>query len=206
MVDIFKECRERVTAEQAAIAYGCTPNRNGWVCCPLHGEKTPSLKFYRKNGTFYCFGCHKGGTAIDFIRELCGLDALGAVRELNRAFSLNLPINRQQTPAERREAEQAAQRRREVADTRAAFETWREQTIRRLNKCFLIAHLLDKPPDDMTETEAQAVIWQPAMEFWADCLMFGSLEEQMQIFRDRRAIEARCRMILNDMPQKSSAA
>jgi hypothetical protein len=35
--------------------------------CPFHNEKTPSFVIY-PNNTFYCFGCHVGGDAIDFIK------------------------------------------------------------------------------------------------------------------------------------------
>ena len=42
-----------------------------WACCPLHGEKTPSLCFY-PDGRWYCFGCHRGGDAVDFLAALRG--------------------------------------------------------------------------------------------------------------------------------------
>jgi DNA primase len=34
---------------------------NWLILCPFHGEKTASLCVDKKNGQFYCFGCHKGG-------------------------------------------------------------------------------------------------------------------------------------------------
>lgn len=35
--------------------------------CPFHNENTPSLSVNIDKGLFYCFGCHAGGTVIDFI-------------------------------------------------------------------------------------------------------------------------------------------
>ncbi|ATW02003.1 DNA primase [Candidatus Legionella polyplacis] len=35
--------------------------------CPFHKEKTPSFKIETKKQFFYCFGCGKGGNAINFI-------------------------------------------------------------------------------------------------------------------------------------------
>lgn len=41
--------------------------------CPLHSEKTPSFYINESLGVFYCFGCKKGGTVIDFIHEHDGI-------------------------------------------------------------------------------------------------------------------------------------
>ena len=40
-----------------------------WGLCPFHGEKTASFSVNRQKQMFYCFGCHKGGSAIKFIQE-----------------------------------------------------------------------------------------------------------------------------------------
>ena len=41
--------------------------------CPFHGEKTASFSVAPDKGMYYCFGCHKGGGAINFMMELEGL-------------------------------------------------------------------------------------------------------------------------------------
>lgn len=38
------------------------------VKCPLHGEDTPSLRWYDDTNTFYCFGCRAGGDVINLHR------------------------------------------------------------------------------------------------------------------------------------------
>ena len=38
--------------------------RNYVGLCPFHGEKTPSFNVSREKGTYYCFGCKRGGDAI----------------------------------------------------------------------------------------------------------------------------------------------
>lgn len=38
------------------------------VKCPLHGEDTPSLRWYEDTNTFYCFGCRAGGDIINLHR------------------------------------------------------------------------------------------------------------------------------------------
>ena len=37
--------------------------------CPFHNEKTPSFNVSRTKGMFKCFGCGKGGSAVNFIME-----------------------------------------------------------------------------------------------------------------------------------------
>ncbi len=38
--------------------------------CPFHTEKTPSFTLTPDRNLFYCFGCQKGGSMIDFVMEM----------------------------------------------------------------------------------------------------------------------------------------
>lgn len=87
--DIAQRIRELVPARDAAEHYGFTPNRAGYICCPFHNERTPSLKLY-PDGGWHCFGCGKGGSSIDFVMGLYGLDFRQAMVWLDIDFSLNL--------------------------------------------------------------------------------------------------------------------
>ena len=41
------------------------------VCCPIHGETTPSLHIYDDSERWHCYGsCGEGGDAIEFIRKI----------------------------------------------------------------------------------------------------------------------------------------
>lgn len=207
--DVFQEVRERVSALDVARHYGLEVNRSGFCPCPFHYERTASLKLYPAAKGFYCFGCHTGGSVIDFVAQLYGLDALGAVRRLNDDFHLGLPIDRQQTPQERTEAAREAAKRRELSDTAKAFEAWRDAMLDKLTAAFRMAHLALKncqTLDDLTEAEALAVKWQAAVEYWADCLLSGDMAVQMDIFRDRKGVDALCNQILSNTRTKSGAA
>lgn len=50
--------------------------------CPFHKETFPSLVIYKRDNTFHCFGCQKGGTAIDFVMHLHGKTFIEAVKHL----------------------------------------------------------------------------------------------------------------------------
>jgi DNA primase len=56
--------------------------------CPFHQEKTPSFNVSPDRGTFYCFGCHEGGDAIDFVSKVEQLDFVGAIEWLADRFSV----------------------------------------------------------------------------------------------------------------------
>lgn len=59
-------------------------------CCPFHNEKTPSFHVNPAKGIYKCFGCDKGGNAIEFIKEHEGVDFKQAV-EIG-AKKLNIPF------------------------------------------------------------------------------------------------------------------
>ena len=66
--------------------------RNHLGLCPFHGEKTPSFSVSREKGTYYCFGCKKGGDVIDFVMELERLSFPEAVERLAGRFGVVLPL------------------------------------------------------------------------------------------------------------------
>jgi twinkle protein len=54
--------------------------------CPFHNEKTPSFNTRKDKNSFKCFGCGKGGNAIDFVSlhdNLGFVDAVKRVAELS---------------------------------------------------------------------------------------------------------------------------
>ena len=50
--------------------------------CPFHGEKTASFTWYKRQNKWHCFGCGKGGDAIDLYMTLHNISFAKAVREL----------------------------------------------------------------------------------------------------------------------------
>lgn len=51
--------------------------------CVWHDEKTPSMTYYPKTNTVYCFGCSRHGDAIDVYRTLHQCSFTTAVNALN---------------------------------------------------------------------------------------------------------------------------
>ena len=200
--DLFRRCREAVTAEDAARVYGLRIDRKGKAVCPFHDDHRPSMTFH--NGRFRCWACGASGNAIDLTAHLLGVDALSAVRRLDADFHLCLPLDR---PLSAQERAQAA-RREQLEDTRRRYEEWREKTLRDLCAAYRAGHDALKAGRELSDAEALAVKWMAALEWWAETLGNAELPEQMEVFRDREGVERICQAILNNMnnlPMKSTA-
>lgn len=63
-------------SEYVRVLGGLTPNRAGKVRCPFHDDHVPSLQLYR-DGSWFCFGCRRGGTIYDFAAALAGSGTRG---------------------------------------------------------------------------------------------------------------------------------
>ena len=59
--------------------------------CPFHSEKTPSFSVSPDRQMYYCFGCHKGGGAVQFTMELEGVSFPDAVGILAQRVGLQVP-------------------------------------------------------------------------------------------------------------------
>ena len=57
------------------------------VKCPLHDDRSPSFNIY-PNNTWYCFGCKKGGSNIDLVMELKGVDNATAAKMICDRFGI----------------------------------------------------------------------------------------------------------------------
>ena len=65
--------------------------RRLWGRCPIHGEKTPSFCVTPEKQLFYCFGCHAGGSVIQFIMDMEHLNFQESVRFLAERAGMQMP-------------------------------------------------------------------------------------------------------------------
>lgn len=69
-----------------------------WACCPFHNEKTPSFHIVPSKGIYYCFGCHKGGSAVGFVMDYEHMSYVEALRYLAKKY--NIEIHEKEETAE----------------------------------------------------------------------------------------------------------
>ena len=80
--------KSRLSMPSVVERYGFKPNRGGFICCPFHDEKTPSMKIYQDS--YHCFGCGQDGDVISFVMNLFGLPFTDACKQLDADFGLDL--------------------------------------------------------------------------------------------------------------------
>jgi len=86
-------------------------------CCPFHDEKTPSFVVSPSIGIYKCFGCQKGGNAIQFMMDIENLNFVEAAKSLAKRFGVEL----EETHVENKDAHQEAQRQRESIQAAVDF-------------------------------------------------------------------------------------
>lgn len=82
---LFDAVKQSVTTRQAAEHYQIRVNRAGFIVCPFHSDRTPSMKVDTR---FHCFGCGADGDVIDFVARLYQLDAKSAAEKLAADFQI----------------------------------------------------------------------------------------------------------------------
>jgi hypothetical protein len=93
-----------------------------WGPCPLHAEATASFHVVEPaatGGVFKCFGCHAGGSIIDFMMAHLGLDFVGAVRRLAEDGGLEDEISPERRAMLERARENARKRSEKEAKRKA---------------------------------------------------------------------------------------
>ena len=139
--------KSTVPTSAVAALYGYTPNAHGFMCCPFHaGDRDPSLKLYDsadKKG-WYCFGCHAGGSAIDFVMRHDACSFATAVRAIDHHLNLHLLIAEDFQTQEQYRRDQlrfdaeAARRLKALDDQQSAIEA---ENARNLESWLFLDHI-----------------------------------------------------------------
>ncbi len=58
--------------------------------CPFHNEKTPSFTVSPAKGIYKCFGCGKGGNAVNFLMDHEQISFVDAIRTLGKKFHIHI--------------------------------------------------------------------------------------------------------------------
>lgn len=59
--------------------------------CPFHREKTPSFAVSETKQVYHCFGCHNGGTVIQFLQNIENISFREAIEILAERARIELP-------------------------------------------------------------------------------------------------------------------
>ena len=92
-----------------------------WGCCPFHNEKTPSFHVVPDRQIYKCFGCGKGGGAINFVMEMENLSFRDAVEVLAKRAGMQMPEMGRQSSGMRERREKLLEINKQAA---RAFHKW----------------------------------------------------------------------------------
>ena len=90
--DTIAEIHQRLVIEEI-IEDHLTLRRKGqnlWGLCPFHEERTPSFSVAPAKGIYKCFGCGKGGDAIQFVMEVQGVNYIEAMLLLAKRYNVQV--------------------------------------------------------------------------------------------------------------------
>ena len=78
------EIKQSTSMQEVLNMFGLKVNRKGFMCCPFHKEKTPSMKIYEKK--YHCFGCGEDGDVFSFVMKYQGCDFKEAFKILGGGY------------------------------------------------------------------------------------------------------------------------
>lgn len=87
----IKQANEIVSVVEQYLPLQKKSSSNYFGLCPFHSENTPSFSVNPRGQFFYCFGCHKGGDVVNFIKEVEHLEYGQALRYLAERAHIELP-------------------------------------------------------------------------------------------------------------------
>lgn len=167
---MYETIKAAISVKQAAEHYGLKMNPNGMTCCPFHHDRHPSLKLNEEY--FFCFGCGAAGDVIDFVARLFDLTSWQAAQKLAADFGLDpkppstaaLPKPKYPHIRQFREDEMLCIR--VLTDYLHLLEDWK------------VRYAPKTPEDSLDDRFVEACQMHCHIEYMADMLTVGSLEER----------------------------
>ena len=105
---IKRECRiEQVVKAYVREVWPCGEERMKCRClCGSHPDRHPSVVLYLAQDRFWCFACNRGGSVIDLVMLVEGLEMRSACERLRDRYLIDLPSTRSVTPVRLRDPPQ----------------------------------------------------------------------------------------------------
>jgi len=153
---------ERVSMKMVAERYGLDVNNRGFMKCPFHKDDTPSLRVYDKDGSgFFCFGCNKGGSIVQFVIDYFDLGYTDALKKLDNDFNLHILEVRE---------DKAVSRRYSSKSTYAKLHSKRKRmTYDQMIRLYCKYHLSIKFDEPMSDSFCEALYKITDLEYQIEC-------------------------------------
>ena len=159
-----EEIKREYSMRDILARYGIQVNMSGMCCCPIHGEKHPSMKVYKDS--FYCFACGAHGDIFSFIQQMDNCDFKTAYLSLGGTYEKQTENERAVTIARRGRAKSERERAKQQE----------EQLRKTLADCLtLLARVIKESSpksidDEISDTYCDAVNFNTILTHWWEVL------------------------------------
>ena len=171
-MNLFDTVKAAVTPRMAAERYGLPIQQGSMVCCPFHGDRTPSMKL--NEDYFYCFGCGASGDVIDLAARLFNLSGYDAAKKLAADFGIveQKPSVLTKLKRSKSQAELESRSFRVLGDYLQILQDWK-------------AHCAPQSPEDAIDPRyAEACHMLERIENMLDILTCGTPKERAEVVTD----------------------
>lgn len=165
---------------EVMLRYHTAVNRQNFVCCPFHIEKTPSMKV-SKDG-YYCFGCGEHGNIFGFVMKMFNLDFRQACDKLNFDFGLNIPTRTTITKADKIRMLEEKKERDRLRQEKEKLEQYKEKSIYELeNRKLNISYQMDDIKETLYDNGKFLCNLTEDLDFENLCAEFIALKKNFDI-------------------------
>ncbi len=161
----IKEVKELVNIINVAELLGLKLNRAHFCKCPFHNEKTASLSISEKKQVWKCFGCGKGGDAINLVEELLHINAYQAAKYINDNLSLGLDFK-----GKTDEIKINRYKQKQIA--KQQFNLWENRTFQTLCNSIHKMNFIEKDQN------------LSIIDYYLDAFIYGTNEEKIELYKD----------------------
>ena len=186
-MDIFSQVKE-IPIQDVIERFNITDLKrigNSWEgLCPFHQERTPSFKIRSSKNSWKCFGCGEGGSSIDLIAKLHRLQPLEAAKLIAQEYGIAVS---NVSPSKLKDYRKQKKMQKEDERLVKAFENWSKRASHNINYLQqLIRQSIKtcKVESDLDNVFIELVKKDYLFEHWKDILLFGTIEEKLNLYND----------------------
>lgn len=168
---IFENVKANVGIRTAAEMYSAKVGRNGFICCPFHNDKHPSMKLYREH--YHCFTCGAHGDVISLTAQILGLSQFEAAQRLAADFEID---NNSSYQPKRNNYISVKEARELLTEYISLLESVRDK------------YCPATPDEEWHPLFCDSVRWLPLYKYYLELLDYGNYEEHKQFVKQERRL------------------
>ena len=153
----------------AAEHFGLRVGKDGFIRCPFHNDKHPSMKLYKDN--YHCFACLAHGDVISLTAQIFGISQYEAAKKLAADFGVDIQSRSKPTGSHN-------------IPVKEARELLTEYIY--LLECIRDKYCPAAPSEEWHPLFAESLHQLPLLQYYLELLEQSSWDEQKQFISEER--------------------